>query len=69
MKGREISVTMATELFKLNLEFRGLSDEDPDEVGIPPGDDDEDDEDDLDDLAEKDGDEEPAGIGDEKLEE
>jgi hypothetical protein len=69
MKGREISVTMAIELFTLNLEFRGLSDEDPEEVGITPSDDDdEDDSDDLDGAGKDEGEEEPVGPGEEKLE-
>jgi len=40
---------MVTELFPLKLEFRGLSDEDPDEITIdsPDEDIDEDDDDDL----------------------
>jgi hypothetical protein len=41
---------MLTELFPLKLEFRGLSDEDPDEIAIdsPDVDDDDDDDDDGD---------------------
>ncbi len=40
---------MTTELLPLTLEFRGLSDEDPDEIAIdsPDVDEDEDDDDDL----------------------
>jgi len=40
---------MVTELFPLVLEFRGLSDEDPDEIAIdsPDVDEDEDEDDDL----------------------
>ena len=43
-------VTMVTELFPLKLEFRGLSDEDPDEITIDSPDVDEDEDDDDDDL-------------------
>jgi hypothetical protein len=41
---------MTTELFPLVLEFRGLSDEDPDEIAIDSPDVDEDEDDDDDDL-------------------
>lgn len=70
MKGRETSVIMAIELFTLNLEFRGLSDEDDEDALLnPPDDEDEDDEDDADGVIEKDGsDEDVPGVGDEKLE-
>jgi hypothetical protein len=38
---------MVTELFPLKLEFRGLSDEDPDEITIDSPDEDVDEDDDL----------------------
>jgi hypothetical protein len=55
---------MLTELFPLQLAFRGLSDEDPDEITIDSPDVDEDDEDD--DLP--DGDDTDAGEATEPLE-
>ena len=42
---------MVTELLPLKLEFRGLSDEDPDEISIDAPDDDENDDDDEDSLG------------------
>jgi len=41
---------MVTELFQLTLEFRGLSDEDPDEITIDSPADEDGDDDDEDDL-------------------
>ena len=47
---------MVTELFPLKLEFRGLSDEDPDEITIDSPDEDVDEDDDKDDLLKGDDD-------------
>ena len=51
---------MVTELFPLVLEFRGLSDEDPDEIAIDSPDVDEDEDDDDDDLPDDNDDNAPA---------
>jgi hypothetical protein len=50
---------MVTELFPLKLEFRGLSDEDPDEITIDSPDEDVDEDDDKDDLLKGDDDAAP----------
>jgi hypothetical protein len=54
---------MVTELFPLKLEFRGLSDEDPDEITIDSPDEDVDEDDDKDDLLK--GDDDAAAAPDE----
>ena len=50
---------MVTELFPLKLEFRGLSDEDPDEITIDSPDEDVDEDDGKDDLLKGDDDAAP----------
>jgi hypothetical protein len=55
---------MVTELFPLKLEFRGLSDEDPDEIAIDSPDAEDDDDEDDDDLPGGDSDDATSDSGD-----